>query len=212
MEITTTESNHWFSGTFTPMPLMAILRGFGPQRSVELATTAWELGLTCVEIPIQSEEDLESLAAVVAAGRAHGRPVGAGTVVTVEHVLQAAAGDAAFTVSPGFDQEVVKASLDAGMPSLPGVATASEIQSAMGLGLAWVKAFPASVLGTGWFKAQHGPFPQLNIVATGGIDASNVADYWAAGAQVGAIGSALADPDQLTQLASIISRRPVAPF
>ena len=152
---------------------MAIFRGLGTTRSLELARTAWDLGIDVVELPIQSDADVEALAAVVAAGRERGRLVGAGTVVSTRHVELAASAGAAFTVSPGFDADVVRASAAAGMPPLPGVATASEVQAAMALGLTWLKAFPASLLGAGWFRAMAGPFPDARFVATGGMDAAN---------------------------------------
>lgn len=186
------------------VPVMAILRGFGPERSVELAQRAWDLGLSCVEVPIQSETDVAALAAVVEAGRSRGNVAGAGTVVSRRHVDQAAEAGAAFTVSPGLDLDVVQASLEAGMPSLPGVASASEIQAADRFGLGWVKAFPASVLGVGWFKAMRGPFPQLRFVATGGMDAHNAREYLAAGAAVIAVGSALQDEAQIPLLAELL--------
>lgn len=191
-------------GDLFATPVMAILRGFGVQRTLELASAVWDLGLDCVEIPIQSETDLEALCTVVDAGKARGLRVGAGTVVTADHVRQASEAGAAFTVSPGLDLEVVRASLDAGLPALPGVATASEIQQATAFGLTWLKAFPASVLGTGWFKAMRGPFPQVSLVATGGMDAANAADFLAAGAKVVAVGSALSDPEQLPRLAELL--------
>ncbi len=206
MTITAAQSNDWFTHNFEAAPIMAILRGFGVRRSLELATIAWDLGITCVEVPIQSGEDIESLTAIASAGATRGLHVGAGTVLTPEHVRQAAGAGAAFTVSPGLDTDTVAASLAIGMPSLPGVASSSEIQRALSQGLSWVKAFPATALGTTWFKAQRGPFPQLNIVATGGLDAGNVRDYLGAGARVGAVGSALADESQLSRLAAIIAK------
>ena len=57
----------------------------------------------------------------------------------------------------------------------------SEIQQALRHGATWLKAFPATVLGTGWFAAMRGPFPEVNLVATGGVSAHNAADYLAAG-------------------------------
>jgi 2-dehydro-3-deoxyphosphogluconate aldolase/(4S)-4-hydroxy-2-oxoglutarate aldolase len=199
----TTISNDALAELFEGQRLMAILRGFGADRSVELAQQAWELGIDCVEVPIQSHDDLEALRAVVAAGEGIGKSVGAGTVVSLGHVRQAKAAGAAFTVSPGYDLAVCRASFDAGMPPLPGVATASEIQSAMRDGLTWLKAFPASLLGTAWFSAMAGPFPGANFVATGGMDSSNAEEFLAGGAQVVAVGSALADPAQLPRLAAI---------
>ena len=187
------------------VPVMAILRGFGVQRTVELARQAWALGLTCVEVPIQSEADVAALAAVVEAGRAGGHVAGAGTVVSRRHVEQASDAGAAFTVSPGLDLDVVRASLDAGLPSLPGVSSASEIQAAHRFGLTWVKAFPASVLGPAWFRAMRGPFPQIRFVATGGMDAHNAREYLSAGAEVVAVGSALEDGAQIALLARLLA-------
>ncbi|MEX1079694.1 MAG: bifunctional 4-hydroxy-2-oxoglutarate aldolase/2-dehydro-3-deoxy-phosphogluconate aldolase [Homoserinimonas sp.] len=202
----TTISNAGLAELFEGQRLMAILRGFGPERSVELARQAWDLGIDCVEVPIQSHEDLEALRAVVAAGEAAGKAVGAGTVVSLEHVRQAKAAGAAFTVSPGYDEAVCRVSFDAGMPPLPGVATASDVQAAMKDGLTWLKAFPAALLGPAWFGMMAGPFPGARFVATGGMDASNAEEYLARGVHVVAVGSALADPDQLPRLAALSHR------
>lgn len=194
------------SRMFRDQPLMAILRGMGAEKSVALAKQAWGLGIDCVEVPVQSSADVEALHAVVEAGRSAGRPVGAGTVVSLEHVRQAREAGAAFTVSPGYDRDVAQASRDAGMPPLPGVATASEVQAAMRDGLTWLKAFPAALLGPAWFSMMAGPFPGARFVATGGMDASNAERFLASGARVVAVGSALSDPSQLERLAAITSR------
>ena len=198
--------NAEFDRILAGRPLMAIFRGLGTTRSLELARTAWDLGIDVVELPIQSDADVEALAAVVAAGREEGRLVGAGTVVSTRHVELAASAGAAFTVSPGFDAEVVRASAAAGMPPLPGVATASEVQAAMALGLTWLKAFPASLLGAGWFRAMAGPFPDARFVATGGMDAANAGAFLDAGVRTVAVGSALEDPAQLPALAALLAR------
>ncbi|MGI9822645.1 bifunctional 4-hydroxy-2-oxoglutarate aldolase/2-dehydro-3-deoxy-phosphogluconate aldolase [Agromyces sp. Marseille-Q5079] len=198
-------SNAAFDELFAGRPLMALFRGLGEERSLELARTAWDLGIDLVELPIQSEADVAALAAVAEAGRAEGRLVGAGTVLSARHVELATSAGAAFTVSPGFDPDVVRASTAAGLPSLPGVATASEVQAAMALGLTWMKAFPASLLGTGWFRAMAGPFPAARFVATGGIDASNARAFLDGGARTVAVGSALEDPAQLPALAALLA-------
>jgi len=198
--------NEAFDELLAGRPLMAIFRGLGVERSLALARRAWDLGIDVVELPIQSDEDVEALAAVVAAGRVAGRPVGAGTVVSARHVELAASAGAAFTVSPGFDPDVVRASIAAGLPPLPGVATASEVQAAMALGLTWLKAFPASMLGPGWFRAMAGPFPDARFVATGGMDATNAETFLDAGVRTVAVGSALEDPGQLPALARLLGR------
>lgn len=200
-------SNESFTQLFDGQPLMAILRGFGAERSVSIARTAWDLGIDCVEVPIQSDRDIDALRAVVAAGTERGKSVGAGTITSLERVHEAAEAGAAFTVSPGFDLDVVRASASAGLPPLPGVATASEVQAAEQAGLTWLKAFPAAVIGPAWFTAMSGPFPRIKFVATGGMDASNAAEFLERGAKVVAVGSALADEAQLPRLAAIIAAR-----
>ncbi|QUH04454.1 bifunctional 4-hydroxy-2-oxoglutarate aldolase/2-dehydro-3-deoxy-phosphogluconate aldolase [Saccharopolyspora erythraea] len=183
--------------------VMAILRGMDPERTAMLAERAWDLGIDAVEVPIETPEAEPSLRAAIEAGARRGRPVGAGTVVGVEQLRTATDLGAAFTVAPGLDPELVRASE---LPHLPGVATPSEVQHARKLGLTWVKAFPAAVLGTGWFAAMGGPFPGMHFAATGGMNAHNAPDFLAAGASVVAVGSALEDPEQLPALAELIRR------
>lgn len=181
--------------------VLAILRGHGP-RTVELCERAWASGIALVEVPVQSPADLDALSAAVAAGRKRGRPVGAGTVLTRELVDEVAAAGAAFTVAPGLDEDVLAASEAAGLPHLPGVATASEVHRALRLGTVWLKAFPAGALGAQWFSAMRGPFPQARFVATGGVTPANAGELLAAGAAAVSLGSAFADadPEELRRL------------
>ncbi len=197
--------NSAFSEIFGQAPLMAILRGMGPERSLAVAATAWDLGIGVVEVPVQTSTDVQALRRVAEAARERGRIVGAGTVVTLEHVHQARQAGAAFTVSPGFDPEIVRASAQAGMPALPGVSTATEVQLALKEGLTWLKAFPAALLGTAWFGAMRSPFPQATFVATGGMDATTAQPFFDAGVRVVAVGSALEDHAQLPALAALLA-------
>lgn len=80
------------------------------------------------------------------------------------------------------------------------------MQLAVSLGLTWVKAFPATWLGPGWFTHIRGPFPGVRFVATGGLHAGNVQDYLDAGVRVAAVGSALEDPAQLERLGALLTR------
>jgi hypothetical protein len=117
---------------------MAIPRGLPPARTVELAARAWDLGLDCVEIPIQTTErshpcrELWPPVANVGAGWARG------TVTATKQSSMARASGAAFTVAAGLDTD--RAPRQSGLPaspSLPGVATASEVQQATGQGTDW---------------------------------------------------------------------------
>lgn len=196
-------SNDWFETAFRGQSLMAILRGLSPEKTVEIAQRAWSLGIEWVEVPIQSADGLDSLTAAAVAAGSQGRAVGAGTVTTAGRVRQAAAAGARFAVAPGLDPDTAAASLDAGLPYLPGVATPSDVQAAERIGLRWLKAFPASQLGPAWVKAMRDPFPLARFVATGGIDASNARKYLEAGVRVIGVGSALEDPGQIDELAAL---------
>jgi 2-dehydro-3-deoxyphosphogluconate aldolase / (4S)-4-hydroxy-2-oxoglutarate aldolase len=191
------------SPLFAGSPLMAIFRHQPADRVVELAVTAWDLGIRSVEVPLQSDEDLRGLRAVAELARERGVVVGAGTIIDPEQVTAASDAGAGFVVSPGLDPAVVRAAQKAGVPIIPGVATPSEVQIALSLDLTWVKAFPAQWLGVDWFKHIRGPFPQVKFVATGGMNAGNAKEFLAAGVSVVAVGSALEDPSQLELLAEI---------
>jgi Entner-Doudoroff aldolase len=182
--------------------VMAILRGQPPGETVALAHRLSDAGVELVEVPIGTPEAVAALRSAVAAGAERGRRVGAGTVVTPEQVRVAAAAGAQYTVAPGLDLTVLAASLAAGLPHLPGVGTATEVQHARAAGCRWLKAFPAAALGTAWLGAITVPFPDVAIVATGGLGLGDVAAYLAAGARVVALGTALteADPAALASL------------
>jgi 2-dehydro-3-deoxyphosphogalactonate aldolase len=186
-------------------PLLAILRGVPADAAVDLARAVWDTGIGAVEVPIQTPPALEALAAVARAGAARGEPVGAGTVVTPEQAHLAATAGAAFTVAPGLDLDVLRESVAAGLPHLPGVATASEVHRALRAGCRWVKAFPAGSLGASWLREIRGPFPDVALVATGGVTAANAADFRAAGARTLGIGSALTRPGGLAEIVAALS-------
>ena len=179
---------------------MAILRGLPPDQTVALAQRLWDAGITVLEVPIATADAVESLRAAVASATERGLLVGAGTVITPAQVEAAAAAGARYTVAPGLDPTVLAASLAAGLPHLPGVGTATEVQQARAAGCRWLKAFPATALGPAWISAMHGPFPDVRFVATGGLRIANAPAFLDAGASVVAFGAALADPGELAAL------------
>jgi len=184
--------------------IIVILRGQAPDRAVELAKAVWDAGAGLVEVPVQDETGFAALEAVSEAGRRAGHLVGAGTVLTAGQVGRVRDAGAAFTIAPGFSAEVVAASHAAGLPHLPGIATATELQQALSARCTWVKAFPASSLGPAWFREMHGPFPGVNFVATGGITAETAADFLAAGARALGVGSAVLRPGGLAAMLAVL--------
>ena len=104
--------------------------------------------------------------------------VGAGTVLSSDQAELAKASGAQFIVSPSFDVRVVSWCRENDLPVVPGVATPTEIQRALSMGLTVLKFFPAAVLGgPAGLVAIAAPYPDARFVPTGGIDADNLADY-----------------------------------
>ena len=89
---------------------------------------------------------------------------------------------AEFLVSPGTDAELAAAMLDTGVTVLSGALTPSEVMAALACGVHVVKLFPASLGGPAYLKALRGPFPHVDFVPTGGVNAGNLAEWLAAGA------------------------------
>ncbi len=104
----------------------------------------------------------------------------AGTVVTPAQVVEVRQAGAQAVVSPGFSEAVDDAMRAAGLPWLPGVATASDCMRAVASGRLTCKFFPAEQAGgTAALKALSGPFPQIRFCPTGGVSLGNLADYLA---------------------------------
>lgn len=133
-----------------------------------------EGGIGCAEITLRTAAGLSSIAAAGAAGII----VGAGTVLTPDEVDRVADAGARFVVTPGFAQDVVERALERGLAVLPGVATPTEVQTALRAGLQTVKLFPADRLGgLDMVRALAGPFPATGFVPSGGVSPDNVGDY-----------------------------------
>ncbi len=104
--------------------------------------------------------------------------VGAGSIISVDWAEEALAAGARFIVSAGFNPTLVDWCIEKGLPTLPGVATASEVTQGMVRGLKVLKFFPAEVMGgMNGLKALSAPFPAMKFIPMGGVSAANLADY-----------------------------------
>lgn len=134
-------------------------------------------GLRCAEVTFRTPAAEAALAAMAADRRLL---VGAGTVLRPKQVSRAVAAGARFIVSPGLSPGVVKHCQHIGVPVLPGVATATDIQAALESEVEVLKFFPAEPLGgLTMLKALAAPFPNVRFVPTGGITATQLPDYLA---------------------------------
>ena len=132
-------------------------------------------GIRCAEITLRTEAGIAAIAAVADTA---GFSVGAGTVISLDDLERSADAGARFIVSPGLDDELVVRALELGLAVLPGVATGSEVQKAVKLGLDVVKFFPADRLGgLATIAALSAPFVGVGFVPSGGVNAGNAAEY-----------------------------------
>lgn len=174
--------------------LIVVLRRIAPRDGlVDLVVELAEAGATAFEITFDAPDAAGDLAACRAelAARGHEAIVGAGTVRDRHQVAAAAQARAAFVVGPVLDPDVVAAALEAGLPVIPGAYTPTEVDRAWRAGATFVKLFPASSLGPAHVRELRGPLPEVETIATGGVDATNARAFLDAGAVAVGIGSAL---------------------
>ena len=178
--------------------------GFVPVLTIDDASHATDLaaalldgGATVVEVTLRTPASVEALTAISSDTRL---TVGAGTVLTREHIDDALAAGARFIVSPGFNPDLADHCRELGVPFLPGVATASEIIRAAGAGAECVKFFPAEPLGgINAISALAAVFPDLRFVPTGGISAENMCRYLRQPSVAAVAGSWCASPELLSR-------------
>lgn len=175
-------------------PLVAILRGIAPDEVGAIGQALMEAGITWIEVPLNSPDPLESIAALVARLGDHA-VVGAGTVLSVDEVEAVAAMGARLIVSPNMNPEVIRTTKAKGLISLPGVFTATECFAALQAGADGLKLFPADILGPAGLKALKAVLaPGVTTYAVGGVSVDNLPTWLDAGANGFGLGSWLYRP------------------
>jgi 2-dehydro-3-deoxyphosphogluconate aldolase/(4S)-4-hydroxy-2-oxoglutarate aldolase len=131
--------------------------------------------------------------------------LGAGTVRSPDGVERALAAGAAFAVAPVLDPAVTRAALAAELPFVPGCYTPTEADLAWRAGATFVKLFPGSSLGPVHVRELRAPLPEIELIVTGGVDATNARAFLDAGAVAVGIGSALGRMDRAERRALVAS-------
>ena len=122
--------------------------------------------------------------------------VGAGTVDDVECARRCLDAGAQFLTSPGVDASVVEFAVQQGVVVFPGVMTPSEVMAAWKAGADFVKVFPCSMLGgAGYIKTLKSPFPNVPLIAAGGVTQQTTVDFIQAGAVAVGVGRDLIYPE-----------------
>lgn len=177
--------------------LVAVLRRVEPrERLVALVDELVDDGVRVVEITMDSPSAADDLAAVRERVAGRGVMVGAGTILGGTQLEDALTAGADFGVAPILDLGLLGGALAAGLPFVPGAMTPTEVATAWASGATFVKLFPASAVGPGMVRELRGPLPDVQVIATGGIDAANAAAFLEAGAAAVGIGGALTRADR----------------
>jgi len=122
--------------------------------------------------------------------------VGAGTVLDRETAARCIDAGARFLTSTGFVPEVVEAGLRADVATIPGALTPTEVIAAWKAGADFVKIFPvAPVGGELYLRSLKLPLPQIKLIAAGGVNQQNAAQFILAGASAIGVGSELLPKD-----------------
>lgn len=129
--------------------------------------------------------------------------IGAGTVLDATSARLAIISGANFIVSPTFDTNVAKMCNLYQIPYIPGVFTPTEAQAALQAGSEVVKLFPGSLATPKTISEFKGPFPYINVMPSGGVNADNISDWFAAGAFVVGAGNSLVAPAQQNNFAGV---------
>jgi 2-dehydro-3-deoxyphosphogluconate aldolase/(4S)-4-hydroxy-2-oxoglutarate aldolase len=161
--------------------IVAIIRTGARAQAKMCAEAARAAGIRAIEITFGTPECVELVAELAAAWPEI--VMGVGTTLDPAQVDAAAAAGARFVVSPNVDAAVIRATRDAGLVSIPGAATPTEIVAAWRAGATLVKVFPIATLGgADYVRLVRGPLPHIPLVTTGGVRLEAVPDLLAAGA------------------------------
>jgi 2-dehydro-3-deoxyphosphogluconate aldolase/(4S)-4-hydroxy-2-oxoglutarate aldolase len=173
--------------------LLAVIRGPSPEltiKMVEALVVGEVLGIEITYSTPNAEQVVNDLS------KRFGDQIllGMGTLTNPEQAVAAKAAGANFLVSPGCEPALVKSMTASGLLCMAGALTPTEVLQAYNLGSDVVKVFPGSLGGPAYIKALKGPFPYIPMMPTGGVSASNVADWFAAGVVAVGAGSELCPP------------------
>ena len=194
--------------------VIVIVRGVAKEKLIPLADAMYDGGIRLLEITYDAtgktsdEETAENIAMLAKAFE--GRMlIGAGTVLKESQVELTAKAGGKFIISPDTNKAVIEKTRELGLVSMPGALTPTEIADAHRYGADFVKLFPISTFGTEYVKAVKAPLSHIKLLAVGGVDENNIADYAKAGACGFGIGSNIVNKkfieegafDEITELA-----------
>lgn len=173
--------------------LLAVIRGPSPELTVKMVEALVAGGVIGIEITYTTP-NAEDVVRTLAGKFGDGVVLGMGTLTKPEQSLSAKEAGAHFLVSPICEPELVRSMTASGLLTMAGALTPTEVFQAYQLGSDVVKVFPGSLGGPAYIKALKGPFPYIPMMPTGGVNAGNMAEWFASGVVAVGAGSELCPP------------------
>ena len=177
------------AGADSTPPVIAVLRAADARQYAPVVDLLAENGIGAIELTMSTPGTLDVLADIRAAAR--GTKVGVGTVTTVEQLRQLLEIGVDFVVTPVTDVRVIEVAVDAGVPIYPGGLTPTELWTGWAAGATAVKVFPASLVGPDYVAHLRGPFPDIEVVPSGGVGVAEAGEWIRAGACAVSVGGPL---------------------
>ncbi len=170
--------------------LLAVIRGPTPELTLQMVEALVAGGVTGIEITYTTPQAAE-VVRTLADEYGERIVLGMGTLTEMHQPQEATEAGAAFLVSPHCEAGLSGAMVDSNLAVMIGALSPTEVLQAFRYGADVVKIFPGSLAGPDYIKSLHGPFPQIPMMPTGGVDIDNIKDWFAAGAFAVGAGSQL---------------------
>jgi len=190
--------------------LLAVIRGPSLEVTLETVDALIEGGVLGIEITYTTPQAAK---VVKTLDEKFGEKIllGMGTLTQIKQVDEAKSAGAQFIVSPHLETNLAESMVASGLGVMIGALTPSEVVQAFNMGSDVVKVFPGSLGGPGYMKALRGPFPDIPMMPTGGVNPDNLVAWFQAGAVAVGAGSSLCPSswakegrfDEITQRAKV---------
>jgi 2-dehydro-3-deoxyphosphogluconate aldolase/(4S)-4-hydroxy-2-oxoglutarate aldolase len=176
--------------------MIAAIRASSVEDAMFASEAVFTSGIPIVEITVTTPHATQVISQLARANPL--ALVGAGTVLDIETARACLDSGASFLTSTGFDLELVQFAIRQNISVIPGALTPTEVMMAQKAGANYIKIFPCSHMGgPSYVRTLRGPFPEIRLVASGGVNQQTAAEYITAGADVLGIGRELLPPEAI---------------
>ncbi len=178
--------------------IVAIMRGIAEEEALRTVEALCNAGVKAVEVTFNTRGADKIITSLIDRFK-DDVIVGAGTVTNPEIAEKAVECGAEFVLAPNTDADVIAVVKNCGKVMVPGAFTPTEVLKCHDMGADIVKVFPVSTVGPKYIKDLRGPYDNIELMAVGGVDASNAGEYIKAGSIAVGVGGSLIRKDLIAK-------------